>query len=491
MSETKKQIIIPVLGMTCANCVATLERQSKKLDGVDTAVFNLSNERGTIDYDPEKVGVQDIIERIEKFGYGVASGEAVFFVQRLSDQQGAERLEKKLLSTDGILKAAVSFTKEEARIIYIPTMLTQADLRNLIEDAGFKATSADEGMEDVEAQARKKEIGRQRHLLITGLVFTVPLFVISMSRDFGLLPMELMHAAWVNWLFLALATPVQFYVGWDYFVGAYKSLKNGAANMDVLVALGSLVAYLYSIAILLHLIPGHVYFETSAMIITLIKVGKFLEARAKGRTSEAIKKLMSLRAKSARVIRDGKEVEIPVEDVLVGDVVVVRPGEKIPVDGVVVDGTSSIDESMITGESMPVTKDVGDDVIGATINRLGLFKFKTTKVGKDTMLAQIIHLVEEAQGSKAPIQRIADRISAIFVPVVIVISIVVFLAWYFVIPLPMDAEVSLFTRALMNMVAVLVIACPCAMGLATPTAIMVGTGLGAENGILLKNSEAL
>ena len=290
---------------------------------------------------------------------------------------------------------------------------------------------------------------------------------------------------WVNWLFLALATPVQFYVGWDYYVGGYKSLRAGSANMDVLVAMGSSAAYFYSLAVLLFPgLGGHVYFETSAMIITLIKLGKLLEARAKGRTSEAIKKLMGLRPKTARVMRDGDEVDVPVESVMLGDLVVIRPGERLPVDGIVADGRSAVDESMLTGESLPVDKGPGDEVVGGTINKQGLLRFEATRVGAQTALAQIIRLVEEAQGSKAPIQRLADRISAVFVPVVIGVALVTFFAWLII------GGVG-FTESMIYMVAVLVIACPCALGLATPTAIMVGTGKGAEHGILFKNSEAL
>ncbi len=290
---------------------------------------------------------------------------------------------------------------------------------------------------------------------------------------------------------LILATPVQFYVGWQYYVGAFKALRNRSANMDVLIAMGSSAAYFYSLPIVLGWLHGHVYFETSAVIITLIKLGKYLEARAKGRTSDAIRKLISLRPKSARLIRDGVEMDVPVEDVRVGDLVLVRPGEKIPVDGVVVEGRSTVDESMLTGESLPVEKGPGSAVIGATINKLGLIRFEASKVGKDTALAQIIRLVEEAQGSKAPIQKLADQVSAIFVPIVIGIALLTFLVWFFLVPLPADSQVNAFTRALINTVAVLVIACPCAMGLATPTAVMVGTGKGAEMGILIKSGEAL
>ncbi|MFZ2095468.1 MAG: copper-translocating P-type ATPase, partial [Anaerolineales bacterium] len=288
-----------------------------------------------------------------------------------------------------------------------------------------------------------------------------------------------------------LATPVQFYVGWQYYVGAFKSLRNRSANMDVLISMGSSVAYVYSLIVTLGLFPGHVYFETSAVIITLIKLGKYLEARAKGRTSDAIKKLMGLRVKTAHVMREGVEMDVSTDEVQIGDIVLVRPGEKIPVDGVVIEGRSSVDESMLTGESMPVEKKAGESVIGATLNKLGFLQFEATKVGKETALSQIIRLVEEAQGSKAPIQKLADNVSEIFVPAVISIAVITFLIWYFLIPLPANSEVNLLTRALINMVAVLVIACPCAMGLATPTAVMVGTGKGAENGILLRSGEAL
>jgi Cu+-exporting ATPase len=486
-----KQITLPVTGMTCANCVATIERNLKKVKGVQVATVNLSSERATVEFDPNLTGINELIERVEKAGYGVAAGEADLLIHRMSDDNDARRLEKALQNLEGVLEARVSFTSERARVKYIPTLLSQLDLRRAVQAAGFEAVETGGEAADAERLAREKEIAQQRHFLKVGLLFTVPLFLYAMARDLGFLPPMIAHAWWGNWLMLALATPVQFYVGWQYYVGAYKSLRNGSANMDVLIAMGSSAAYFYSLPVTLGLLGGHVYFETSAVIITLIKVGKFLEARAKGRTSEAIKKLMGLQAKTARVIRDGAEIEVPVEQVTVGDLVLVRPGEKIPVDGVVVEGRSSVDESMLTGESMPVEKGPGDAVIGATLNKLGLLRFEATKVGKETALAQIIRLVEDAQGSKAPIQKLADRVSAVFVPGVIAIAAITFLVWYFLVPLPPDAGVSLFTRALINMVAVLVIACPCAMGLATPTAVMVGTGKGAEMGILFKSGEAL
>jgi Cu+-exporting ATPase len=501
MSDTK-QLTLPITGMTCANCVATVERGLKKQEGVQLAVVNLSSERATVTFDPSEVGLPDLVARVTRAGYGVATGEADLVIKRLSDDNDARRLEKTLAKLEGVLEVSVSITTERARVKYVPTVVSQSEIRAAVVRSGFEAVEMGGEAEDAEARAREHEIAQQWHFLVVGLLFTVPLFLLTMSKDLGLLP-ALVYAPgiegmasgmrqaqpWFNWFMLALATPVQFYVGWQYYVGAYKSLRNGSANMDVLIAMGSSVAYIYSLPITFGLLGGEVYFETAAVIITLIRLGKFLEARAKGRTSEAIKKLMGLRAKTARIIRDGIEAEVPVDEVKVGDFVLVRPGEKIPVDGVVVEGRSATDESMLTGESLPVEKGPGDSLIGATLNKLGLLKFEATKVGKETALAQIVRLVEEAQGSKAPIQKLADQVSAIFVPIVIGIAAVTFLVWYFV--APVNPSVSQFTRALIDMVAVLVIACPCAMGLATPTAVMVGTGRGAELGILFRNSEAL
>lgn len=489
MSITK-QISIPVTGMTCANCVSAVERNIKKVEGVEVANVNLTTERATVEYDPDLANLDAVIARIERAGYGIAAGEADLVIQKMSDDNDARRLEKTLNELDGVMEANVNFGTERARVKYVPTIISQVELRRAVKAAGFEALELGGDAEDAEQKAREQEINTQRKLLIIGTAFALPLFLLSMARDFSLLG-EWAHQPWVNWLMWGLATPVQFYVGWQYYVGGYKSLRNGSANMDVLIAMGSSAAYFYSIFVMIGMIPGHVYYETAAVIITLIRLGKFLEARAKGRTSEAIKKLMSLRAKTARIIRDGQEMEVPADEVIVGDVVIVKPGEKFPVDGVVVEGRSSVDESMLTGESLPVEKGPGENVIGATLNKLGLIKFEATKVGKETALAQIIRLVEEAQGSKAPIQKLADKVSSIFVPAVIVIAAATFSVWYFLIPLGANAEVDLFTRALINMVAVLVIACPCAMGLATPTAVMVGTGKGAELGVLLKSSEAL
>lgn len=488
---SSKLLTLPITGMTCANCVATVERNLKKEKGVESAAVNLSSERATVNFDPALTGLDQLIARVERAGYGVASGEADLVLRRLSDDNDARRLEKTLQALEGVLSASVSYANSKAKVRYIPTLVSQADLRRAAKAAGFAVVEAEGELEDAEAKARGEEIAAQKHLMIVGLILTIPLFLLSMSRDLGLLPIAMRHATWLDWVMFALATPVQFYVGGGYYVSAFKALRNGSANMDVLVALGTSAAYFYSIPVALGLFGSHVYFETAAVIITLVKVGKFLEARARGGTGEAIRKLMGLRPRTARLVRAGQELEVPVDEVTVGDIVLVRPGEKIPVDGVVIEGRSSVDESMLTGESLPVEKSPGSQVIGATLNKLGMLRFEATRVGKETALAQIIRLVEEAQGSKAPIQKLTDKISSIFVPVVILIAILTAFGWYFFVPLSVNAEGGLFTRSLIHMVAVLVIACPCALGLATPTAVMVGTGRSAEMGILIKNSEAL
>jgi Cu+-exporting ATPase len=477
---------MPVTGMTCANCSLTIERNLKRLDGVQDASVNLATEKASVIYDPSVVKEGDFLALIRDIGYDVATAKAELPITGMTCANCALTIERTLKRLDGVVSANVNLASERASVEYLPGVVSLAAIQQAIRDVGYDVVVPGEGesAEDVERAAREAEIRDQTLKFWVGVAFSLPLFLLSMGRDFGLLGMWA-QALWVNWLFFALATPVQLYVGWDYYVGGFKSLRAGSANMDVLVAMGSSAAYFYSVAVLLFPgIGGHVYFETSALIITLIKLGKMLEARAKGRTSEAIKKLMGLRPKTARVVRDGIEVDVPVESVGLGEVVVVRPGERLPVDGVVIEGHSAVDESMLTGESLPVDKKPGDEVVGGTINKQGLLKFEATRVGAQTALAQIIRLVEEAQGSKAPIQRLADRVAAVFVPVVIATALITFLAWLLV------GGVG-FTQSMIYMVAVLVIACPCALGLATPTAIMVGTGKGAEHGILFKNSEAL
>jgi len=487
----KQQVTLPILGMTCANCVAAVERGLSKVDGVDAAVVNLSSERASVSYDPQKTGVPALVEQVRQTGYEVALGEASLGVIGLSDPADGARLEKALNSVEGVLFSQANLASERVLVRYVPTILSQSEIRQAVARAGFRLAEERTLTEDPEAAARQKETAHQKRMLIIALLFTIPLFALSMGRDFGLLPMALAHAPWMDWLFFALATPVQFYVGASYYANGYKSLRNKSANMDVLVAMGTSAAYFYSIFVLLGAVPGHGYFETSAVIITLVRLGKFLEARAKGGASEAIRKLLFLQPKKATVIRESLETEIPADQVLIGDIIVVRPGEKIPVDGSVLEGSSSVDESMLTGESLPVEKSAGAPVFGATLNKNGRLVFEATKIGRDTVLSQIIQLVENAQASKAPIQKLADKISAVFVPIVIAVAALTFLIWYFLVPLPADSEVSLLARALINMVAVLVIACPCAMGLATPTAVMAGTGRGAELGILVKTSESL
>jgi Cu+-exporting ATPase len=482
----EKTLTLPVSGMTCANCVATVERSVRKLEGVREANVNFASEKISLLYDDSLLGAGDIVSRIRKAGYDVPQQTVDLAVTGMDCANCAATVERALKKVEGVLEVQVNFASEHALVTIAPGVTRQA-LAAAVEKAGYGVVQAEDedALEDAEAAARQAEIRHQVRRLVIGALFTIPLFLLTMTRDFGLLGMwaHWAHETWFNVLLMALATPVQFYVGRDYYVGGYKAVRNGSANMDVLVALGTTVAYVYSVAVLLELLPGHVYFETAAVIIVLIVLGKLLEVRAKGRASEAIKKLMGLQTKTARVERGGVEQDIPVEQVRVGDIVIVRPGEKIPVDGTILEGHSALDESMITGESLPVDKQPGDTVIGATLNKQGLIKFEATRVGRETALAQIIRLVEAAQGSKAPIQRLVDQISSVFVPVVVAFAIAVFAIWMI--------GSGDFTAATVRLIAVLVIACPCAMGLATPTAIMVGMGKGAENGILFRNSESL
>ena len=490
MAEQTRTVTLPITGMTCANCVATIERGLKKLDGVRVANVNLASERASVEFDPARLGAPALVERIRKSGYDVAMGEATLALARLGDSMDAQRLERALAAREGIETATANLAVESVRVRYIPTLVSQEEIRVAVRAAGFEPLEAASDVVDVEQQARQAEINRQRRLLTLGLSLTLPLFLLGMGRDLSLVPHAIAHAGWYNWVMFALATPVQFIVGAQYYSGAFKALRNRSANMDVLIAMGSSAAYFYSLAILFGLIAGHLYFETAAVIICLILLGKLLEARARGRTSEAIRRLLGLQAKTARVVREGVGQDVPVEDVRRGDVVLVRPGERIPVDGTVIDGRTAVDESMITGESLPAEKAPGDEVIGATLNKMGAIRFEATRVGKDTALAQIVRLVQEAQGSKAPIQRVADRVSSVFVPAVIAAALMTFAAWLLLAP-PPAGDTPAFTRALINMVAVLVIACPCALGLATPTAVMVGTGKGATLGILFRSGEAL
>ena len=472
---------IHITGMTCTTCAATIQKGLAKTPGVEEAKVSFASEKASVEYDPAKVDLAEIKNTISQIGYGVATRKSIFPVGGMTCAACIARVEKALLSVPGVISASVNLASEKATVEY--TEGTDiADLRQAVKEAGYELGSEAETLADV-ATATQREFRALRKRLILAAALALPIFALSM-----LVP----YFIGKPYLLWALATPVQFWAGWRFYRGMWGALRHRTADMNTLIAVGTSAAYLYSmIAVLFPALfatgglEPHLYFDTSAMIITLILLGRFFEARARGQTSEAIKKLIGLKPKTALVIRDGKEIEIPVEDVQVGDLMLVRPGERVPVDGIVRQGYSSIDESMITGESIPVEKKMGDEVIGATINKTGSFQFEATKVGKDTTLAQIIRLVEEAQGSKAPIQRLADVIASYFVPIVIGIATVTFIIWYFVGPAPA------LTYAFLNFVAVLIIACPCALGLATPTAIMVGTGKGAEQGILIRSAEAL
>ena len=478
--EFMKKVDIDILGMTCAACSARVEKALNKQEGVIKASVNLLSNKATIDFDEEKISPEDLIKTIEKTGYEVPRVSHTLLVEGMTCAACSARVERVLNRIDGV-KASVNLSTNKAVVEYPSGLVDVETLIKAIEKAGYKAELEVERNLDREKELREKEIKSLKTSFIISAILSIPLFsamFFHMAGAHNFLSNILNN----GWFQLILATPVQFIIGARFYKGAYNSLRGGGANMDVLIAMGTSAAYFYSIYNLLKGIPEY-YFESSAVIITLILLGKTLEAVAKGKTSEAIKKLMGLQPKTARVVRDGEEVDIPIEKLEIGDIVVVRPGERVPVDGIIVEGQSSIDESMLTGESIPVDKTVGDEVIGATINKFGSFKFRATKIGKDTVLAQIIKLVEEAQGSKAPVQRLADKISGIFVPVVVLIALITVIGYSLI--------AKDFNTGLINAVAVLVIACPCALGLATPTAIMVGTGKAAENGILIKSGEHL
>lgn len=483
MGETN-HATLGITGMTCAACSNRIEKTLNKMDGVDAQV-NLTTEKASIDYNPEKTSLDAITKKIENIGYGVLKEKVDLDVFGMTCAACSTRIEKVLNKQEGVTQATVNLTTESAVIEYNPGIVDVETLIAKIKNTGYDAKPKAEAKE--KQSYKEKELQGKKVKLIVSTILSVPLLVTMLVHLFN---MNIPHIFMNPWFQFALATPVQFIIGWQFYVGAYKNLKNGGANMDVLVALGTSAAYFYSLYEAFKTIGNpeympHLYFETSAVLITLILFGKYLEARAKSQTTNALSQLLNLQAKEARVIRDGNEVMIPIEEVVVGDRLVVKPGEKIPVDGVVVKGRTSVDESMLTGESIPIEKDPGEKVIGSTINKNGSVEMEATKVGKDTALASIIKVVEEAQGSKAPIQRLADIISGYFVPIVVVIAILTFIVWIaFVQP-------GQFEPALVAAIAVLVIACPCALGLATPTSIMVGTGRAAESGILFKGGEHL
>lgn len=491
MTTQSKEVTLPITGMTCASCVSHVEKALTNVDGVAEANVNLATERASVRFSNGDVEFDVLVNAVKDSGYSVPDAKVTLPISGMTCASCVSHVEGALAEVPGVTSVAVNLATEKATVEYVPGIADLGDFKKAVADSGYQVldiaeVEGEESLEDRERAAREAEMKVLMRKFIFSAVLSIPIFLGSYPEWFPWLPPLLK-----NWVFVfALVTPVQFWAGWQFYRGAWAAAKHKTSDMNTLIAIGTSAAYLYSAAVTF--VPQFfpegmdtVYYDTSSIIIALILLGRILEARAKGQTSEAIRKLMGLQAKTARVIRDGQEVDIPVNDVVVDDIVLVRPGEKVPVDGEIIDGHSTLDESMVTGESIPVDKKVGDEVIGATINRTGAFKFRATKVGKETMLSQIIKLVEDAQGSKAPIQRLADKVTSIFVPVVLVIATVTAIVWLLFGPQPA------LTFALVNFVAVLIIACPCALGLATPTSIMVGTGKGAENGVLIRSGEAL
>ncbi|GKV68969.1 copper-translocating P-type ATPase [Sporosarcina sp. NCCP-2716] len=480
---------LKIQGMTCAACANRIEKGLSRMDGVEKANVNFALETSTVVYDPQLVSTKDVTEKIEKLGYHVIQDKAEFDVAGMTCAACAARIEKRLGRMDGVTSAAVNFALETLTVVYDSGRTGPAEMAAAAKKMGFDLIPKTDGSEKIDH--KEQEIQRQTRKFIFSAILTLPLLWTMVAHfeftSFIYLPAFLMNP----WVQLALATPVQFIIGAQFYKGAFNALRSKSANMDVLVALGTSAAYFYSLFLTFEWMNAgstgepELYFEASAVILTLILLGKLFEVRAKGKTSQAIQKLLGLQAKTARVLKDGVEQDIPIEQVATGDIIIVKPGEKIPVDGEIVAGQSAIDESMITGESIPIDKAVGHSVIGATINKNGSLQIKATNVGRDSALSQIVKVVEEAQGSKADIQRLADKISGVFVPIVVGIAVVTFFVWYFAV-MPGD-----FRSALIPTISILVIACPCALGLATPTSIMAGSGRAAEMGMLFKGGEHL
>ena len=501
-----ERVDLPITGMTCAACANRIEKSLNKAPGVRKAGVNYATGRATVEYDPQATGLRQLIDRVRDIGYDTATTAQVDFIVDDSARPSgsAMPLERELSRVSGVVAASFNLATMLVRVEYVPGATDVRRLRAAIEGFGYHVRETPQGggtvtAEDSEAAARRAEYVDLRRKFWIAAVLSTPVLVIAMSH--GRIP--LFNVPWIAWLQLALTTPVVFYAGAQFYRGAWAAFRHRAADMNTLIAVGTGAAYIYSVLVTVMpeafagasaasmsgmggraMVP--VYYEAASVIIALILLGRLLEARAKGQTGDAIRRLIGLQAKTARVVRAGADHDIPVEEVVPGDIVIVRPGEKVPVDGVVTEGGSTIDESMLTGESLPVEKAVGGEVFGGTINTTGSFRFKATKVGKDTALQQIVKLVQDAQGSKAPIARLADVISGIFTPIVLCIAVATFVVWF--LASPPEAR---FTMAFVNAIGVLVIACPCALGLATPTAVMVGTGKGAEHGILIKGGEAL
>ncbi|MBW2107764.1 MAG: heavy metal translocating P-type ATPase [Deltaproteobacteria bacterium] len=487
------RIDLPIRGMSCVSCVVKIEKGLSGIDGVSEAKVNLATERAAIVFNPDRVGADDFVRAIHDLGYEAGTQRVVLPVQGMSCASCVKRVQDALKGVPGVLRAQVNFATERAAVEYLPGQVTVADLAAAVEAVGYTVLDVEQGdAVEQEKAAREAEYRALKRKFVAGLFLVIPLFILVHWDKAGLSHLWAMDKQTNFILQLILQTPVQFWVGWQFYRGALAAARHKTTDMNTLIAVGTSAAYLYSVLATFFpwifaakgLFPD-VYYDTAGAIVVLILLGRLLEARAKGQTSEAIKKLIGLQPKTATVVRDGREIEIPVEDLQIGDTVLVRPGEKIPVDGVILEGHSAVDESMVTGESIPVEKSQDDEVIGATINKTGTFKLKATKVGKDTVLAQIIRMVQDAQGSKPPIARLADVIAGYFVPAVIGIALLTFGVWLVFGPPPA------LTYAVLNFVAVMIIACPCALGLATPTSIMVGTGKGADHGVLIRGGEAL
>ncbi|MBQ6820772.1 MAG: copper-translocating P-type ATPase [Clostridium sp.] len=482
---------IKIVGMSCNSCANRLEKAINNVEGIAYANVNFATETLSLEYDNNILTRLDIEEAIEKIGFSVEKKvkSYSFKIQGMSCNSCANRIEKIIKKEEGIIEANVNFATEKLSISFNENIISINEIRKIVEDAGFKLF--------IEGEKKKSEknINNSKKLFyrfILSIIFTIPLFIISMGHMMG---MHLPHIIDpmnnpLNFAItqLLLTIPVMI-VGYKFYIVGYKNIFRLSPNMDSLIAIGTSAAVIYGIFSIYKITNGyndyamHLYFESVGMILSLITLGKYLESVSKGKTSEAIEKLISLAPKTANIIREGKEITVTIEEVMINDIVIVRPGEKLPVDGEVIEGRTSIDESMLTGESIPIEKTIGSNVIGASINKTGFIKYRATKVGNDTALAQIIKLVEDAQGKKAPIAKLADVISSYFVPIVISLAVISSLAWY------ISGETVVFSLTIF--ISVLVIACPCALGLATPTAIMVGTGKGAENGVLIKGGEAL
>ncbi|KPJ72075.1 ATPase P [candidate division TA06 bacterium DG_78] len=477
--ENKKKAELKITGMTCAKCVTTVEKSVKRLDGIVDVKVNLSNETASVEYDDSKLKIVDLEKVIKDAGYGVVNEKTTLKIGGMTCATCVATVEKALKKLHGTTDVNVNLGAEKAYVTYNSKITTISDMKRAIEDAGYQYLGKEgKETEDVEKKARENDLKKKQNRFIVGFAIGIPLMILMY------LPIHLPY--FMPYVMLIVATPVFMYVSLPIFKAAYRALKNKNLNMDVMYSMGIGVAFVSSILGTFEIILSRafLFYEAAVMLASFLTFGRYLEARAKGKTSEAIKKLMGLQAKTATLYRDGEEREVPIEDVQINDVIIVKPGEKIPVDGIVIDGSSFVDESMITGEPIPASKKKGDNVVGGTLNKNSVIRFKALKIGRDTVLSQIIRLVEEAQGSKPPVQRVADSVVSYFIPVVLTIAILSFVIWFAFI-----GNNLLFS--LTRLISVLVIACPCALGLATPTAVTVGIGRGAELGVLIKNGEAL